>query len=107
MGQKIKEQWELYTDEELAGGAKHWKLTVEQERQRLCLLQSDFRQWPQGLLEYVKERHSSGLELIGQTVITHSIVAWLKEGNSPELLPVDVEFFDVEVAEEALAAAAA
>jgi hypothetical protein len=98
MGQRVKEQWELYTDEELAGGAERWGLTLQQERQRLRFLQSDYRQWPKSLLAYVKSKHSSGLELIGFTVIQHSIVAWLKEGNSADVLPVPVVPVEVAVA---------
>jgi hypothetical protein len=98
MGQKAKAQWELYTDEELAGGAQRWGLTLQQERQRLCLLQSDFRQWPTSLLAFLKSKHSSGLEFVGFTVISHSVVAWLKEGNTAELLPVEEAEIEMAVA---------
>ena len=88
MGQKAKPQWELYTDDELVGGAARWSLSVEQERQRLRILQSDFRDWPSELLVFLRKRHSGGLEFIGFTLIQHSVVAWLKEGNT---VPLDSE----------------
>jgi hypothetical protein len=86
MGQKVKAQWELYSDEELVAGAERWGLTVQQERQRIRILQSDFRAWPKALLAYLKAKHSTNLEFVGFTVIQHSVVAWLKEGN---IVPVD------------------
>lgn len=79
MGQKAKPQWELYTDEELKAGAERWGLTVQQERQRI--LQSDYRQWPTELLARLKKQHSKNLEFITFTLIQHSVVEWLKEGN--------------------------
>ena len=88
MGQKALAQWALYTDSDLQGGAQHYGLTVEQERQRLRILQSDFRDWPSELLVFLRKRHSGGLEFIGFTLIQHSVVAWLKEGNS---VPLDSE----------------
>lgn len=88
MAQKAKPNWELYTDEELQGGSQRWGLTIEQERQRLRILQSDFRDWPSALLVFLKKRHSGGLEFIGFTLIQHSVVAWLKEGNT---VPLDSE----------------
>ena len=83
MGQKAKPQWELYTDEELQGGAERFGLTVAQERQRLRILQSDMlREWPFDLLNFLKARHSNGREFIAFTLITNSVVLWLKQGNS-------------------------
>jgi hypothetical protein len=79
---KAKQQWELYTNEELQGGAQKWGLTVEQERQRLRIVQSDFRSWPKELLDFLKAQHSTNLEFVGFTVIQHSVVAWLKAGNT-------------------------
>lgn len=86
MGQKAKPQWELYTDEELVGGAQRWSLTVVQERQRLRIIQSDFREWPIELRAFLETRHSSGVELVAFTQIQHSVVTWLKEGNSVSLV---------------------
>ena len=83
---KAKAQWELYTEEELQPGAERWGLTIQQERQRIRLLQSDYRQWPSELMRYLKAQHSTNLEFITFTLIQHSVVAWLKEGNS---VPVD------------------
>jgi hypothetical protein len=85
-GAQIVEQWELYTDEELVAGAERWGLTVSQERQRIRILQTDFRQWPLALQKYLREKHSNGLEFIGFTLIQHSVVTWLKQGNG---VPVD------------------
>jgi hypothetical protein len=82
VGQKAKSQWELYSDEELLAGAERWGLTLEQERQRIRILQSDFRAWPSGLMLYLKREHSNGLEFIGFTLIQLSVVNWLKKGNS-------------------------
>ena len=82
MGQKAKAQWALYADSDLQGGAQQYGLTLEQERQRLRIVQSDFRQWPTELLAYLKEKHSGGLEFIGFTLIQRSVVLWLKSGNS-------------------------
>jgi len=79
---KPKSQWELYTDEELLAGALQHGLSVIQERQRLRIIQSDFRSWPSDLLTYLKERHSGGLEFIGFTLIQRSVILWLKAGNS-------------------------
>jgi hypothetical protein len=79
--QKAKPQWELYTDEELEAGAERWGLTVQQERQRIRILQSDYREWPSELLACLKEQHSKSLEFITFTIIQNSVVEWLKEGN--------------------------
>jgi len=95
---KPKSQWELYTDEELLAGALQHGLSVIQERQRLRIVQSDFRSWPSDLLTYLKERHSGGLEFIGFTLIQRSVVLWLKAGNSVTTDPL------VEMREEAVAA---
>ena len=86
MGQKAKPQWELYTDEELQAGAERWGLTVQQERQRIRLLQSDYREWPSELLRRLKAQHSTNLEFITFTLIQHSVVVWLKEGHSVPLV---------------------
>jgi hypothetical protein len=85
VAQKAKPNWELYTDEELVGGSVRWGLTIEQERQRLRILQSDFRDWPSALLTRLKKQHSMNLEFITFTLIQHSVVAWLKEGNTVPL----------------------
>ena len=81
MGQKAKPQWELYTEEELQAGAERWGLTVQQERQRLRILQSDYRQWPSELLTRLRQQHSTNLEFITFTLVQYSVAAWLKEGN--------------------------
>lgn len=83
----MKSQWELYTDEELSAGAVQHGLTVLQERQRLRIVQSDFRGWPSDLLAYLKAKHSGGLEFIGFTMIQRSVIMWLKEGNSVPVNP--------------------
>jgi hypothetical protein len=83
---KPKSQWELYTDEELLAGALQHGLSVIQERQRLRIVQSDFRSWPSDLLAYLKERHSGGLEFIGFALIQRSVILWLKAGNSVSLV---------------------
>lgn len=88
MAQKAKSQWQLYTNQELSAGAKHWGLTIEQERQRLRLVQSDFRLWPSDLLTMLRQKHSGGLELVGFTMIQYSVVNWLKQGN---VVPAEVE----------------
>ena len=88
MGQKAKAQWALYSDADLQGGAQHYGLTVEQERQRLRIVQSDFRQWPTELLSFLKDRHDGGLELIGFTLIQRSVIVWLKAGNSVSTDPL-------------------
>jgi hypothetical protein len=100
VGQKAKPQWELYTDEELQTGAERWGLTVLQERQRIRLLQSDYRQWPSELLAHLKKQHSTNLEFITFTLIQHTVVAWLKDGNG---VSVDSS---VSMREEALVAVA-
>jgi hypothetical protein len=84
----IKSQWELYTDAELQAGADRWGLTVQQERQRIRLIQSNYRLWPSELLAYVQQKHKgSNLEFIGSTQMQNNVVLWLKQGNS---IPVSV-----------------
>jgi hypothetical protein len=107
MGQRVKANWEFYTDEELKGGAERFGLTVQQERQRMRLVQSDCTQWPLALRRFITEKQKSynGLEFVGFTVFNKLVIDWLKEGNTVSL-DGSVELSPVVQRSEAVAAAA-
>lgn len=77
--------WFTYTEAELTPGAARYGLTLAQERQRLCLSQSNFHSWPAELKAYLRRQRFSGLEFDMFTLTQKAIVAWLKLGNSVDL----------------------
>jgi hypothetical protein len=79
---KLKPQFTLYSPEQLAPGAKRFGITVEQERKRLQILQSDPNRWPSKLKIYLKETRAFGFDSLQQ-----SIVAWIVT-ESPEIPPI-------------------
>ena len=71
-----KSQWELYTDAELQAGAKRWDLTIQQERQRIRILQTDSQEWPSDLLTYLTQKRYN------ENNYEYGVISWLKQGNS-------------------------
>ena len=85
MGQKASPNWAIYSNEELLEGAKRHGLTVDQERQRMRIVQSGVGEWPTSLRKFIAEqerKHCVGLEFVGFTVYQRIIIEWLKQGNS-------------------------
>lgn len=93
----IKPQVSLYTDEQLLPGARRFGITVDQERKRLQILQTEEAYWPQTLRRFLRAEQVG----YGFDALQKGIVRWIVEQNVELALPNKTIFISKRTAQVA------